>query len=233
MSQIRRIVYFGTFLVGLAAAPAAAQINVTAPASGANAVASANDYATTVLQDPWDMSQRTDVGWFVHSVDFPLAGFSSVNFANGVFSGTVTADPNVWLLETAFAGAAPVGKFGVNYPINANLYRIAAMRLCVPTSAYMLFYWTTNSMFDTPGLQTSNVVLTTAGCRIYFVDLATLGLLAGTEPWSGTKRSLRLDPAPDNEPVGGTVQIDWVRLVENQPSLLRRHHVGAKRFRPG
>jgi len=221
VSQIRRIVYIGSLLVGLAAAPAGAQITVTSPAGGANAVASANDYATTVLQDPWDMSQRTDVGWFVHSVDFPLAGFSSVNFANGMFSGTVTADPNIWLLETAFAGAAPVGKFGVNYPINANQYRIASMRLCVPTAGYMLFFWTTNTMFDTPGLQVSNAVTTSAGCRIYFVDLATLGLISGTEPWSGTKRSLRLDPAPDNEPAGGTVQIDWVRLVENQPSLLR------------
>ena len=76
-------------------------------------------------------------------------------------------------------------------------------------------------MFDAPGLQVSNAVTTSAGCRIYFVDLATLGLISGTEPWTGTKRSLRLDPAPDNEPIGGTVQIDWVRLVENQPSLLR------------
>ena len=85
----------------------------------------------------------------------------------------------------------------------------------------MLFFWTTNTMFDTPGLQISNAVTTTAGCRIYFVDLATLGLISGTEPWTGTKRSLRLDPAPDNEPAGGVITIDWVRLVENQPSLLR------------
>ncbi len=107
MSLTGGLFTWGPCSSGLAAAPAAAQtITVTAPAGGANAVASANDYATTVLQDPWDMSQRTDVGWFVNSVDFPLAGFSSVNFANGVFSGTVSADPNIWLLETAFAGAA-------------------------------------------------------------------------------------------------------------------------------
>src|SRR5262245_63892527 len=76
-------------------------INVTAPAGGANVVASANDYATTVMQDPWDMNQRTDVGWFVNSVDFPQAGWSSVAFSGGIFSGVVSADPNIWLLETA------------------------------------------------------------------------------------------------------------------------------------
>jgi hypothetical protein len=212
-------VYLGSLLVALAAAPAAAQ-SVTSP-STVTPVASANDFATTILQDPWDMNQRTDLGWFVNSVDFPLSGFSTVNFANGLFTGTVSADPNLWLLEGAFMGAAPVGKFGINYPINANVYRIASMRLCVPTSNYMLFFWSTNSMFDTPGLQISNAVTTTAGCRFYFVDLATLGLISGSEPWSGFKRSLRLDPAPDNEPAGGTITLDWVRLSDNQPSLVR------------
>ena len=216
-----RILVLAAMLGGLGAARAAAQpIIVTSPGSPTT-VAAANDYATTVMQDPWDMNQRTDLGWFLNSADFPQSGFSSANFANGMFSGTVSADPNVWLLETAFAGAAPVGKFGPNFPIDADRYRIAAIRMRVPTSAYFLFMWTTNSMFDAPGLQVSNVVFTTAGWRIYFVDLATLGLINGTQPWSGTKRSLRLDPAPDNEPAGGTIDIDWVRLVENQPSLIR------------
>jgi hypothetical protein len=216
-------VVLGTLLGMLGASTAAAQsIIVTAPASP-TPVAAANDYATTVLQDPWDMNQRTDLGWFVNSVDYPPSGFSSTifNFSTSIFSGVVAADPNVWLLETAFAGAAPVGKIGANFPINADRYRIAAIRMRVPTSAYFLFMWSTNSIFDPPGLQVSNVVLTTTGWRIYFVDLATLGLITGTEPWSGTKRSLRLDPAPDNEPAGGTIDIDWVRLVENQPSLIR------------
>ena len=49
-------------------------------------------------------------------------------------------------------------------------------------------------MYDGAGLSVSNAVLTTPGWRIYFVDLATLGLLTGTEPWNGTKRALRLHP---------------------------------------
>ena len=66
---------------------------------------------------------------------------------------------------------------------------------------------------------TSNNVFTTAGCRIYIVDLPTLGI-TGSEAWTGTKRSLFFVPAAP--PVAGNaVTIDWVRLVENQPSLNR------------
>ncbi len=168
------------------------------------------------------MNQITDGGGFVHSVDMPLSGWASAAYANGLFSGVSggTQSPNLWLLETAFLGAAPVGRFGVNYPIDANRFRVAAVRMCVsqPGGA-MYFGWTTNTIFDAPGLQYSNNVFTSAGCRIYIVDLPTLGI-TGTEAWAGTKRSLFFVPAAP--PVAGNaVTIDWVRLVENQPSLNR------------
>jgi hypothetical protein len=212
----------GALLVGLAAAPVAAQtINVTAPNS-ATPVAAANDFATIVMQDPWDMSQNTDGGWFVHSVDSPSAGWSSASFSGGLFSGVVAGNafPNLWLLETGFAGAAPVGRFGLNFPIDANRFRIAAVRMCVSQpNAAMLFGWTTQTMFDAPGLQYSNNVFTTSGCRFYIVDLPTLGVGSGVQPWSGTKRSLMIVPAA-GPTAGSSVNIDWVRLVENQPSLV-------------
>ena len=220
---MRRILPFLIVLAALVPSRANAQtITVTAPSGGANAVASANDFATNVLQDPWDMNQRTDVGWWLNSVDYPYAGsWSSSSFGGGLFTGVVNADPNLWLLETSFAGAAPYGKFGINYPINADVYRFAAVRMSVPTSGYILWQWTTNSIYDAPGIQIANPVYTTPGWRYYIVDLPTLGMLVGSQGWNGTKRSFKIDPAPDNEPAGGTVQIDWVRLVDNQPGLFR------------
>ena len=59
------------------------------------------------------------------------------------------------------------------------------------------------------------VVNTPAGCGIYIVDLTTLGA------WSGIKRSMRFDPAPDNAPAGSRIDIDWIRLVDLQPGLFR------------
>lgn len=205
------------------AGPVSAQITVTL--NGAGTVASANDFATTVLQDPWDMNERTDLGWWLNSVDQPYPGFATSTFANGIFSGTVTADPNVWLLESGAPNLPAIGKNGNTYAINADLYRIVAIRMRIASgwkpSDYLLFHWWTRTIYDAPGVNTSGPVYTTPGWRIYFVDLASLGLLAGSEGWSGTKRSLRLDPAPDDVTAGSQIDIDWIRLVDNQPGLFR------------
>ena len=144
-----------------------------------------------------------------------------MSFSGGLFTGTVQANPNLWLLETSFGGAAPVGKVGANYPIDASRYRVFAVRMRVPTSSYMLVEWSTNSIYDPPGIQTSQPVYTTPGWRIYIVDLPTLGLLVGSEGWAGTKRSFKIDPSADDQPAGGVVQIDWARLVEFQSGLHR------------
>ena len=206
-----------------AASRASAQITVTL--GGPGAVASANDFATTVFQDPWDMNQRTDVGWWLNSVDAPYAGFATSTFANGLFSGTVRADPNVWLLESGSPNLPAVGKNGNTYAINADVYRIVALRMRIASGHkpgdYFLFQWSTNTIYDPPGLNAAGPVYTTPGWRIYFVDLASLGLLYGSEGWSGIKRSLRLDPAPDDATAGSQIDIDWIRLVDNQPGLFR------------
>jgi len=222
---MRRIASVACLVLGLSTTPTLAQtITVTAPTSGANAVASANDFATQAFQDPWDMSERSDPGWWLHSVDIPSNGFSGVSFGGGVFSGTIAPNsvPNLWLLETGLPNVPPIGKTGAVFPINANLYRIFAIRMWTPNDGqYMLFHWGTNTMYDGAGLSVSNAVLTTPGWRIYFVDLATLGLITGTEPWNGTKRALRLHPTQPNAAAGGQLQIDWVRLVDDQPALFR------------
>ncbi len=212
-------------VVSLLATSASAQVTVNTPANGANPVASANDYATQQLQNPWDMSQRDDPGYWLNGVDFPFAGWQSTNFTNGIFTGIVNADANLFLVETGSpALPANTGKTGDHFPINADVYKIFSMRMCAPTSQYtqhapyLIFLWSTKTWYDPPHQQVSNFVITSLGCRIYFVDLQALG---GAEPWSGIKRSLRLDPVPDNTFPGAQVQIDWVRLVQNQPSLHR------------
>ena len=129
---MRRVVCVCCLVIALSATRAAAQITVTAPSGGANAVASANDFATQVFQDPWDMNQRSDLGWWLNSVDYPQHGFSSFNFSGGLFSGTIAADPNVWLLETNFPNLSTVGKNGAAFPINADVYRVVAIRMRDP-----------------------------------------------------------------------------------------------------
>jgi hypothetical protein len=224
MSRMGRLVC--VLCVGLVAAtPARAWAQVTGiTLQGPTSVASANDFASNAFQDPWDMSQRSDPGWWLNSVDYPYHGFSSISYPNGVFTGIVdgdpNTDPNVWLLESNSINLPPITKTGSTYPINANKYRIFAMRMRVSQPGTLNFLWSTQTMYDPPGLQPSGGIVTTAGWRIYFLDLATMGV-PGYEPWAGTKRSLRLSPAPTTAPAGYKVEIDWVRLVDSQPSLFR------------
>ena len=110
---MRRIASVACLVLGLSTTPTLAQtITVTAPTSGANAVASANDFATQAFQDPWDMSERSDPGWWLHSVDIPSNGFSGVSFGGGVFSGTIAPNsvPNLWLLETGLPNCRRSGR---------------------------------------------------------------------------------------------------------------------------
>lgn len=185
----------------------------TVTSIGSSAVKGADDFATAAFQDPWDMSQKSDLGPLLGSSDQPLSGFTSIAFTGGVFSGTTTrADANVWLLDTGNPNAAPIGRIGTNYPIDTATYKVLAVRMNVQNSAQMFVYaWHGNIYQTSPALIASPV--TTPGYRIYLVDLSASG------SWTGVERALRLDPAEGrtNEPV----QIDWARLVNIDPTLCR------------
>ncbi len=194
----------------------------TVDSIGASAVAPANDFATRTFQDPWDMNERTDLGWFLYGTDQPGSGFTSVNFANGVFSGTMASVGNFFLLESGNPNAARVGKTGQNYPINASTQRIVAIRMSVSMASAAFFQWNRETIYDATTTR-SNKIVTPVGSGIYLADLGTLGAVpVGSTPfaWGGTVKSLWMfvenqTSNPD------TVQLDWARLVDVQPSLCR------------
>jgi hypothetical protein len=206
---MKRTLLLCLFSVGLVSGSASAQITVTL--GGPSAVASAKDFATTVLQDPWDMNERTDVGWWLHSVDMPFRAFRA-RCSQAACSRARYRPIEPLAARIGIAEPPGSGQERQTFSINADLYRVVALRMRIASgykaNDYLLFNWSTNTIYDPPGLQVSGPVYTSPGWRIYFVDLASLGLLAGTEGWSGTKRSLRLDPAPDNATAGSVIDID-------------------------
>ena len=108
------------------------------------------DFATQAFQDPWDMQQRTDFGAFLDGTDLPQPNWSGISFANGVFSAaSANDDPSVFLLDTGNPHAARIGKTGSNFPIDANTYKMLAMRMNVnhPDSQMQLF-WNRDSIYD-------------------------------------------------------------------------------------
>ena len=202
------------------AAPAAAQLSVTAPA-GQTIVPAAVEFATREFQDPWDMNERTDLGWFLNGVDQPINGFADVSFADGVFSAiSANNGPLLFLLETGIPGAAPLGRIGTLHPIDADSYRRLSFRMCndgapdgdVASSAQL--FWSRETIYS--DVSTPHAFLVFGGCHVYSMDLRAWS--AGRMPnidldqdeWTGTMRVLRFDPT---SAAGQTVTIDWVALT--------------------
>jgi hypothetical protein len=196
-----------------------AAIAVTSPAS-ATTVRAAEDFAAAAFQDPWDMSQQTDLGWFIYDViSGSRSNLTNISFANGIFSASATTnDPQVSVLETGVTGTCFLGKIGTNYKINADKYKILAYRMKLSTSHDSLLFWSRNTIYN--GVSRSGIFSVTSGWRIYVVNIPNLGaypLVGSKITWSGNIDSLRYDPVP----VTANMEIDWMRLVEVDNSLYR------------
>ncbi|MDO8834498.1 MAG: hypothetical protein Q7V01_02830, partial [Vicinamibacterales bacterium] len=63
----------------LSASAAGAQ---TISLSGTTSTLPFREYATRELGDPWDMSQRTDLGWFTWGVDQPASNLTSKSISS-------------------------------------------------------------------------------------------------------------------------------------------------------
>jgi len=219
-------------LVSLLPRPAAAQ-TITAPSGGAISVKAADDYATRVFQDPWDMNERTDVGWWLFGSDAPASNFANPTFSGGVFSGTTTGfGARLFLLESGLPETSsdlqpPIGKTGKNFPIDASTYTHLVYRMSSPTGFQdtgnaanaSQFIWSAKTIWDGQTVGASKEVV--KGWAIYDVDLRTLphSAVSGTNTaWGGTIRALQFLP---NQAANSLLQIDWIRLVKDDPALYK------------
>jgi len=208
-------------LILTSACNASAQITVTAPSAN-ETIRAADDYATQAFQDPWDMNQWTDLGWFTFGVDQPPANLSNISFTNGVFSATTGGTGNFWLLDPFVPGSAPIGKTGGVFPIDSTKYRRFLIRMNLsgagltnppPADQYAYFIW------NLYGSQSTSAAFPVyAGQWIYSVDIPTLGSAAGPAWTAAPVTSLRFDPL---NKAGINVSVDWARLVTNDATLLR------------
>src|ERR1700722_2084004 len=108
-----RIVLFAGLTLAFACS-AWAQITVTAPNTNLTFKA-ADDFATETFQDPWDMNQMTDLGWYTFGVDAPVSCLTNILFSGGIFSATTVSNTaacpsgnltNFWLLDPIAATSA-------------------------------------------------------------------------------------------------------------------------------
>jgi len=190
----------------------------TVTLGGSPNVAAAEDFATRSFQDPWDMNERTDFGWFLHGTDTPGPQLTNISFSNGLFHATTGTSPNLFLLETGNPFAARLGRTGTTHPIDANTYRLIAIQLYVNAGTQGSFVWYRDNLWD--GSQTiSNAFELTTGWRTYLIDISALGVSSGPTGWNGLIRALRFFPS---YPQPLDLYIDWIRLVDVSASLCRQ-----------
>ena len=157
------------------------------------------DYATTVLGNPWDMSDSADIALYEN--------VASPSFNNGIFSATNTnGDPALTL--------------NMQTPIDPSRFYYATYRMRVngpidigAGSVARLFWWTDALNPETMSVTKDIVVY--EGWRSVSVDLRGVQLEPGSySAWTnGAKAEFRLDPHEFSTPRG--FEVDDVKLTGN------------------
>lgn len=188
-----------------------ASTNINQPDGVGDVVGGGDDFATTVLRDPWDMNEETDV--------WEMQNMPDAVFANGTLRFTAGTDSYFWLLHQGYPSAQNIGKTGVTYPIDASKYRVLSFRMWSDLAGFAYVYW----FYDQAP---SKFAWTTGipvqpGWHIYTVDLKNIGLggtAGGATGWNGMVAGLRLNPYKQSGVTSNVIEIDWVRLTPHDTS---------------
>lgn len=181
-----------------------------------------DDFATTVLGDPWDMDQRRDIGW--------EENFSPITVVDGVWSSRINiTNPDggntgyFFPLFQGFPTAWPVGKIGANYPVDTSRYTQLSYSMYVSErgAGNHAVYWTHKVDWPTG---TDYFALSDSGpngWKLYNWDMTAangdVNAFAGS--WqSGPVYGIRIDPNPASAKYDAEVvvdvKVDWIRLTD-------------------
>ena len=194
------------------AATSEAQLTIQTPAADGVTVPLAADYATEVLNDPWDMSQATDINNYVPSSDF--VNFQNVSFSNGIFSATAkTSDPYFYLVSPPLSSSQPTGgRWGSDYPINTSRYHILSFKMYTDVASDLQIVWNMGNDYFGSFVITQPINVA-PGWHVYTLDLNNLvaaPYASSTRRWNGGPvTGLRIDPTVAS---GATVKFDWIAL---------------------
>jgi hypothetical protein len=196
------------------------------------------DYASDVLQDPWDFDNVEDLspdpdefgGWVAPApAAVRLNGPGHSFLSNGWMRGTAAGDTRLSLLHRTFADTLKPGRTGARYPIDPSAYRKMAVKMRVTgaqAADNLVVYWWHRFIVEGPdwasrggGAAFSPVIPAGNSGSIYVIDLAQAQLIGPTDPYTtGPVKALWIDPTGSGGPK--TLEIDWVRLTaaDNDPN---------------
>ena len=110
------------------------------------------DYASDVLQDPWDFTNADDIApdpgqvlnWTAPDPTTVRSVGTSVFLSNGWFRGVPGSDAHIGLLYRADALAINTGRSGARFPIQTDRYRKLAVKMRVtgsPNPTQLAAFW--------------------------------------------------------------------------------------------
>jgi hypothetical protein len=227
-------IFWSVAVVCLLARPAAAQPFSVSQPTGSTNIKAADDFATRAFQDPWDMNQRTDLGWWLYGTDAPGSNFANPTFSGGIFSATMSGGTGrLFLLDSDLVPEAPAiatvptGKTGGLYPIDATKYTHLVYRMSSSVAGVSQYMWSNKTIYQdqTLGVEVAqNQTAVQTGWKIYDVDMTKLTAmstgLGSPFAWGNTIRALQFLPNAGSS--SAAIQLDWVRLVQVDTTTMKQ-----------
>lgn len=192
-------------------------------------LAEMDEFATTIMGDPWDMNQPTDLAFYRLE-----SRMNNSAFANGVYSAQMTSGDGQERITLLSAGAPNhtalrIGKNGYTYPIDADHYRYLTFRMYRSNSNCNsgLIQWFSNDTYASSAMGVSNgfLVCSGSGWNTYVLDLKTIGIQLGSQNWNGNIRELIIHPFAGPGTAGATIKLDWARLTAANPNTARPYTI--------
>lgn len=192
-------------------------------------VVEGDDYATAVLGNAWDMTERRDIGW-----EENFDG-TTVSVTNGVWSGTnLTNDGYVLPLFGGFKsqlyaeglqGDKTLPALGINHPVDSSKYTLLSYKSKVSYPSTYTVLWNNddtnnhwpieNSVGNYDGFYHNSQAYRYSDWNVYSFDMSNLsssfGIVQGN--WSNPINAIRINLSTAAG-AGVTSQFDWIRLVD-------------------
>ena len=207
----------------------AQNVNLTGPFSNSE-VGEGDDFATEVLGNAWDFSERRDVGWE------EFYNENSINVSGGAWQGTNQgAGAYLFPLFPGFKNTLEVDslpgdkstpKLGSLNRINTDKYTNLSFKMNQTSRSALAVYWESNPnkaeywpdpsspyIAASDGYYHATGFTPNSGYNIYNYNMRSPGTDQVVGAWSGNIYALRLDPSLGG-PAGSSVALDWMRAYD-------------------
>lgn len=191
------------------------------PAFNVNStILSCDEYATTVLNNPWDMSDSADIN---HFTSHDVVDIGNTSFSSGLFnfSNTQVAGGHFYFVSPLIDNLQPVGgRWGQNVPIDTSRFKHLTVRMNLDVNDPIQFglrvLWHRGKSGASGSERTVTnlgTIPTLSGWRSYSIDLSSLNTFDGSstsaQPWtSAAVHGFGIYPLVSI----GAGQIDYIRL---------------------